>query len=164
MSARWRPMTRLATPPPVNRASVQAILDAHPNEADEAAAQWMIERVKRAEHWTNLVYYCMAIRADPDEAPDELRLTWLSIKRHDRGTIRDWRDLQRIKNDVVGPECEAVELFPAESRLVDSANQYHLWALPPGERWPLGFGSRFVTDHVTPAMNIGQRRLRDDEK
>jgi hypothetical protein len=37
--------------------------------------------------------------------------------------VHDWRDLQRIKNQLVGPECEAVELYPAESRKVDTANQ-----------------------------------------
>ncbi len=164
MSARWRPMKRLAAPPPVNERSVRAILDAHPDVADQAAADWMIRRVETAEHWTNHAYHCMAIRPEEDEAPDELRLTWLSIKRHDRKPIRDWRDLQRIKNDVVGEDCEAVELFPASSRLVDSANQYHLWALPLGERWPLGFQTRFVTDTVTPEMNIGQRPLGDDDR
>jgi hypothetical protein len=39
----------------------------------------------------------------------------------------DWRDFQRIKNDLVGPEWEAVELYPAESRLMDPSNYYSLW-------------------------------------
>ena len=68
----------------------------------------------------------------------------LSIKRNDRGVWRDWRDLQRIKNEIAGPECEAVEMFPAESRMVDTANQYHLWVLPPGKRFPFGFTQRLV--------------------
>src|SRR5438105_2948014 len=54
------------------------------------------------------------------------RYVWLSIKRRDKQPLRSWRDLQRIKNEICGRECEGVELFPAESRLVDSANQYHL--------------------------------------
>ncbi len=62
--------------------------------------------------------------------------------------IRDWRVLQRIKNDVAGPEREAIEICPAESRLVDTANQYHLWVLPEGEKMPLGFHERLVTDDV----------------
>jgi len=28
---------------------------------------------------------------------------------------------------IVGEEHEAFEVYPAESRLVDTANQYHLW-------------------------------------
>jgi hypothetical protein len=35
---------------------------------------------------------------------------------------------------------EAVELYPAASRLVDHANEYHLWALDSPEwRWPIGW-------------------------
>lgn len=61
----------------------------------------------------------------------------LSIRRQDRAPVRDWRDLQRIKNELVDPEAEAIELFPAESRLQDTANQFHLhvvmgWAFPYG--------------------------------
>lgn len=42
----------------------------------------------------------------------------------------DWRDFQRIKNDIVGAEWEAVELYPAESRLIDTSNYFYLFARP----------------------------------
>jgi hypothetical protein len=42
----------------------------------------------------------------------------------------DWRDFQCIKNDLVGAEWEALELYPAESRLVDPSNYFILWAAP----------------------------------
>lgn len=32
----------------------------------------------------------------------------LSIKRNDQLPIHDWRDLQRIKNEILGPDKEAV--------------------------------------------------------
>jgi len=72
----------------------------------------------------------------------------LSIKRLDKEPIHDWRDLQRIKNELVGPENEGVELFPAESRLHDTANQYHLWVfLDPTFRFGFGFSNgRRVTN------------------
>lgn len=71
----------------------------------------------------------------------------LSIKRIDRETIHDWRDLQEIKNQLCGAECEGIELYPAECRRVDIANQYHLWVVKePGIYFPLGFGDRFVTE------------------
>lgn len=63
----------------------------------------------------------------------------LSIRRRDWGTASDWRDLQAIKNQICGPECEAAELYPAESRVVDKMNFSHLWVLRPGERFPFGF-------------------------
>lgn len=84
-------------------------------------------------------------------------LTWLSIRRTDRKPIRDWRHFQRIKNELCGPDREAVELYPAESRLVDEANQYHLWVLPAGERVPFGFNERQVGDSVQ-ASRIGARQ------
>ena len=40
----------------------------------------------------------------------------------------DWRDFQRIKNDILGEEAEAVELYPAESRLIDTSNYYYLFS------------------------------------
>lgn len=72
----------------------------------------------------------------------------VSIKRLDKAAVRDWRHFQRIKNELVGAECEAVELYPAESRLVDGANQYHLWCIAePGVKFPLGFDDgRHVND------------------
>lgn len=71
-------------------------------------------------------------------------ITWLSIKRRDKSAVRDWRHLQRIKNEVCGPEREAMEMFPAEQRLVDTSNQFHLWVLPEGRRFPFGYNDRAV--------------------
>ena len=69
----------------------------------------------------------------------------LDIRRLDGEPCKSWRDFQRIKNELVGPEHEAVELFPAEGRLVDTANQYHLWvAADPQYRFPFGFNHRLV--------------------
>lgn len=71
----------------------------------------------------------------------------LSIKRLDKMAVHKWRDLQEIKNQLLGPEIEAVELYPAESRRIDVANQFHLFALPPGEMFNFGFtGERAVDD------------------
>jgi hypothetical protein len=84
-------------------------------------------------------------------------IKYLSIKRRDQQPIHDWRDLQAIKNELVGPECEGVELYPAESRLVDTSNQYHLFVVDqPGWRWPFGFNERLVmtqeeADEVVPS-------------
>ena len=64
----------------------------------------------------------------------------LSIKRLDKQPVHDWRELQQIKNMLVGPECEGLELYPAESRVVDTANQYHLYVMrDPTWRLPVGY-------------------------
>lgn len=63
----------------------------------------------------------------------------LIIARHDKKPVRDWGDLQRIKNEVCGPICEAVELFPSEMRRLDIPNhQTHLWAYEPTVVLPHG--------------------------
>jgi len=73
-------------------------------------------------------------------------LVILSIRREDRKAIMDWRDMQWIKNQLLGPEWGAVQLFPAESRLVDTANQYYLYAYPPEVyQHPFGFTERAVS-------------------
>jgi len=75
------------------------------------------------------------------------QMHWLSIKRADKDVLRDWRDLQRIKNDIIGDEHEGMELFPAESRLTDTSNQFHLFVLAEkGVQFPFGYGSRLVCD------------------
>jgi hypothetical protein len=56
-----------------------------------------------------------------------LGLIHLSIKRHDQRPHVPYRERMRIKDELWGPEYEAVELLPARSREVDLANQLHLW-------------------------------------
>jgi len=75
---------------------------------------------------------------------EEDRCTHLSIRRHDNSAIRDWRDLQRIKNELCGQDREGLEIYPAENRLVDVGNHYHLWVLSSGEQIPFGFHERCV--------------------
>lgn len=89
---------------------------------------------------------------------------YLSIKHRDKSIVRDWRDLQRIKNELLGPEIEACELFPAESRLVDTSNQYHLWCLPEGQQFPFGFHDRrCVVDGIGSCGSV-QRPFDDDNR
>lgn len=58
--------------------------------------------------------------------------------RNTGGTDIPWREKQRIKNEIFGPERVAVEVFPAVTELVDEANLYHIWIMPPGGRLPFG--------------------------
>lgn len=119
----------------------------------------MLEQVRAAgelpegasyEAWGNDLYDAGVVRYRDGAA-------YITLKRQDRHAVHDWRHLQQIKNDVCGPEAEAVELYPAESRLVDQANQYHLWVLPPGERFPFGKTKRAVaSDEEVRAFNRGR--------
>lgn len=69
------------------------------------------------------------------------KMEYLSIKRIDRERIRNWADLQQIKNMICedGENRFAVEIFPPESQLMNTANQYHLWVFPPDFDIGLGY-------------------------
>lgn len=89
-------------------------------------------------------------------------LVHLSIRRRDGAAcIRDWRHFQLIKNQLVGEECEGIELYPAESRLVDSSNKYHIWCIAdPSFRFPIGFPERDVRDENPEAKAAGLKQRR----
>lgn len=114
--------------------------------------------------WKNLDYQVHVKIVGEGTADDgsAFKMVHLSIRRLDRRPVRDWRDLQRIKNQLLGPECEAVELFPAESRLVDEANQYHLWGFDnPRVRFDVGFtfGRSVMAPSSDPATGTAQRPI-----
>ena len=76
----------------------------------------------------------------------DIELTWLSIKANDDSARHDWREFQQIKNELCGTEREAMEIYPAEYRLVDGANQVHLWGFPEGTGIPCGWWDRIVVE------------------
>jgi hypothetical protein len=109
--------------------------------------------------FANDTYQCSVYAVGDENTPQEDRMLHLSIKRNDRHVIRDWRHLQAIKNEVCGRECTAVEIFPPESQLVDSANEYHLWVFGPGHQLPFGFDEYLVSsDDQIVAFNAGRER------
>lgn len=65
--------------------------------------------------------------------------THIAIRRHDgKPIVGGWNTLQAIKNDVVGQQRYAVEVFPETASLVNEENMRHLWVFPEGERLLLG--------------------------
>jgi hypothetical protein len=83
---------------------------------------------------------------------------YLSIKRRDKKAIHDWRALQRIKNELVGEEYEAIEIYPRESELIDEANQYHLWVMEKGRICPVGFRGTRMTCTPEEAALVGAKQ------
>lgn len=75
----------------------------------------------------------------------------LAIKREDRKPIRSWRILQDIKNAVAGVDRTAVEIYPPEVEVTDTANMYHLWVYRPELKPP----ARLTPP--TPDMDTYQR-------
>jgi hypothetical protein len=97
-----------------------------------------IQRMASAPIYRNNIYVVQVEHVPP--------FVHLNIRRHDWAACNDWRHFQQIKNELVGTEHEAVELFPAESRLVDTSNTYHLWVHSNSAfRFPLGLQHRLVT-------------------
>ena len=64
-------------------------------------------------------------------------LDHLWVRRHDEKPLT-WRELQRVKNELVGKERVAVEVYPPVSQVVDCANIYHLWVFEEGFELPFG--------------------------
>ena len=138
----WTPSTKV--PPGEADASLPDAIAVMLGISREDAVQRIEQETAGAELYLNSRYQVALRRQKPDKAPE---LVHLSIRRRDREAVgrERFRDFQRIKNELVGPETEAVELYPAESRLVDTANQYHLYIInEPGFRWPFGFGERLI--------------------
>ena len=136
------------------------ILDLPDDENHKSAVKDMLKHQykieKEAEHYHNDIYDVRVYRhlwqmpyaenkAYTDLIGDDM--VWLSIKRKDKEPCRDWRDFMEIKNQLVGEEHEAVELYPAKKRIVDTANQFHLWCFKNPERFfPFGFVNGYQMD------------------
>ncbi len=124
----------------------------NPAAADDAIREHLATKI-----FTNNRY---AVFVRTFIARDGRKMMHLSIKHNDRSVIDDWRDLQRIKNIFAGPDVDAVQVFPRESRLVDTSNQYHLWCFMDGAPLPYGYEERNVVDvNDSTFTGIRQRRI-----
>jgi len=47
-----------------------------------------------------------------------------------------WDELQAIKNEVVGEDAQAIEIYPAASDVVFEVPMRHLWVVPPDIELP----------------------------
>lgn len=145
---KWRPLQRAVVKP-----ASEALIAEHMHLTGKSREQVLADldvEAAASEIWKNDLYQVLLRRLDG-------KVVHLNIRRCDGGPIlRDWRHFQQIKNELVGEECEAIELYPAESRKSDTSNKYHLFAIAdPSFRFPFGdvFGNvRAVTyeDGATP--------------
>ena len=149
----WRPLVRateLAPPRPELVAETMRLFG-----LDEAAARAHIDRDARGcAYWVNDLYQV--------EVRDHGDMWQVNVRRRDGAPgVRDWRHFQQIKNEVVGAENEGYEVYPAESRKVDTANKYHLWVFKdPARRLPFGYAERDVSYDDFPGVpGLRQRPL-----
>lgn len=71
--------------------------------------------------------------------------------RNASGSEISWSSKQRIKDELVGRDRVAVEVFPSREQLVDGANMYHLWALPEETALPFTLKGEVAPDDADPA-------------
>ena len=105
----------------------------------------MSEQVRSEEMWVNDEFQVSKGGAFTTRCTGWPDVIHLSIIPLDGSTGHPWSKFQQIKNMLVGPEYEAIEIYPAESRLVDMGTNYHLWVfITPHFRVPMGWTSRMV--------------------
>lgn len=125
---------------------------------EQGRKAWLLDYHDRmvkagAQYWRCPDYLVAIVDAAVVLPPEHRSLCpdiwWLRIYRQDGKRIRNhWSELQRIKNELVGPEHQGVEMYPPESLLQDGENSYHLWVfksadtrLPFGLPWPRSWGA-----------------------
>lgn len=143
---KWRALQR-GVAKPISEALIADLMKSRPEWTREQTIAAIEHEEKITTIWVNDIY--QVARREMSNG-----LVHINIRRRDGGPIlRDWRHFQQIKNEMLGEECEAVELYPAESRKVDASNKYHLWGYAdPSWRFPIGMEDRDVdySDGSTP--------------
>ena len=54
----------------------------------------------------------------------------MKVQRADGKPGISWDELQRLKDEYLGPDVLAVELYPPTNRVVNDLNMRHLWEVP----------------------------------
>lgn len=80
-----------------------------------------------------------------EEADGMLRLS-VNRTHVDPATLRwldgiTWDELQELKSQAGYGDREAVEIYPADTNVVNVGSLRHLWVLPAGERMPFSWQS-----------------------
>ena len=162
--AAFIPLVRTAIVPPTSdqiAAFVTATIKDKPYLTYSAARAMVIEGFAEdaaKECWAS-IQYTVLVKRDCAVGGGCPPMDWLSIRRDDRAPVRDWRHMMAIKDQLCGTDREGVELYPAHSRLVDQANQYHLWVFrDPNMKFPFGMNNgRHVSDTTPDTSGAVQR-------
>lgn len=83
----------------------------------------------------------------------------LGIANVDFSARHDWREFQRIKNELLGPTWEAYEVYPVEDHHVDPSNFFLLWCFPTQV---LDVGMNFRKIFLQPGPEHPQREPESD--
>lgn len=146
----WKPLQRATHIAPPSEEYMQAVMSSLGVDRD-TALEYVDREETKVEYWLNDIYQVQVKR--------DTKSAHINIRRRDgRPIFRDWRHFQWIKNQLVGEECEGIELYPAESRLVDTSNKYHIFCITdPTFRFPFGFDRKDV-DYTSKSKQPGLRQ------
>ena len=99
------------------------------------AAEFGIFPINCKRFFHNTHYYVMCFEQKSDWGTiDHLMIA----DRKGRKSDDHWQFLQRVKNEIMGEERLAVEVYPPVTQLINQVNAYHLWVLPEGFKLPFG--------------------------
>jgi len=152
----WTPLVKLRPDQMYRRPEIVQETMKHYGIDEAAAVERLDAEDAKADCYVNELYQVQVAACGPDNL-----MLHINIRRRDGAAhLRDWRHFQQIKNEIAGPEREALELYPAESRKVDTSNKWHLWVLPEGVRFGMGWAQRDVQyDENKGVPGLRQRPL-----
>lgn len=160
MAYKWKPLRRAYVDGAHPENAIQIAMD-HYKVDRETAIQKLTDYDASCEYWRNDLYQVQTRRFFNESF--QCDMMHINIRRIDGAAIFDWRHRQQIKTELVGAENEAFELYPAESRLVDTSNKYHLWAfVDPTVRLPVDIGQDardVVAEEVQGPPGVRQRAV-----
>jgi hypothetical protein len=124
----WKPLVQLKPHEMYRRREVVEETMRHYGIGPLDAEAMLDREAANCTYWVNHLYQVEVGTCGPDND-----VTHICIRRRDGAAdLRDWRHFQQIKNEICGEEREAFELYPRESRKVDTSNKWHLFVLPEG--------------------------------
>lgn len=56
----------------------------------------------------------------------------LKVQRRDGKSGISWDELQAVKNEALGPDVVAIEVYPKDEDVADELAMRHLWEMPDG--------------------------------
>lgn len=118
-------------------------------EWDTAEQEFYQEQYGTDQMWLNHLYM-VTVRERGSHVPYG-RVVSLTILQHNGDIRRDWREWQQIKNQIVGPEWTAIEVYPPESQMVDNGNTFHLWCFDSRLPFGLNHGKRQIIFDSNPS-------------
>ncbi len=71
-----------------------------------------------------------------------------------------WAEKQQIKDELFGKNRVAIEVYPKEDRMVNSADVYHLWVFDKKFNLPFGIHDK----EYKPSINRGYSMTQEDLK